>query len=240
MSKVLFIDLETYPQLGYTWTSYEANVLHVVKPWIICCFTAKWLGGDRITKALPDYKAKDDRLLVKDLWNLVNQADVLVAHNGDSFDVRKMNSRFIAHGFLPPHPYHTIDTKKVARRVFGFTSNRLDTLCQQLGLGKKLSTDGFDLWLGCIEGDEKAWAKMRAYNSHDVALLEKLYLKMLPWINNHPLVADAGCPKCGSAHLQSRGTRRTSTRTYSQLQCQDCGGWVRIPKSISSAKYVNA
>jgi len=132
------------------------------------------------------------------------KADIVIAHNGIAFDTRKIQARMLFHGLNPPSPYREVDTLKIARKHFSFTSNRLDDLCQTLGIGRKLATGGFDTWLGCMRGDPKAWAKMTRYNKRDVKLLVALYKKLLPWTTVHPNLATisgaAGemCPKCGS------------------------------------------
>jgi len=243
MARILFIDIETFPLISYTWGVYDQNVIAVKEHQLICGYSAKWLGGEHVTRMLPDTKSlTDDRQLVKEIWKLFDEADIVCAHNGDRFDIRKINTRFIKHGFNPPSPYRTIDTLKVARKTFGFATNKLDDLCQFLGLGRKIQTTGFDLWQRCMDNDPEAWQTMRVYNSYDVILLEKLYFKLQPWMKTHPSVANKpdDCPKCGSDKLQSRGTIKTATRTYKRFQCTDCSGWSRAVKSTSSTSQTNA
>jgi hypothetical protein len=239
VSKILLLDIETFPNVGYAWGMYEQNLIAIKEHWSICSYSAKWLGGEHVTRGLPD--SGTEQKLVSELWRLLDEADVVIAHNGDQFDLKKINARLLVYESLPPAPYRTIDTKKIAKRLFGFTCNRLDDLCQQLGLGKKMRHEGFELWLGCMENESAPWTKMKMYNQHDVVLLERLYLRMLPWINNHPNVSKSpiGCPKCGSTHLQSRGTARSKSQVYDRYQCQDCGGWARDTKSTVSHKIIN-
>lgn len=234
-TKILFYDIETSPLLGYTWAKYEQNVLDVQREWYVLSFSAKWKDGGTITKALPDYKLykkepHNDRELIKDLWELFNEADIIIGHNSNKFDNKKSNARFIAHGLTPPEPYKTVDTLKVARQHFSFTSNRLDDLGKALGVGRKVKTGGFDLWLRCLAGDMKAWALMKKYNKQDVVLLEKVYLKLRPWATNHPNLSlfeeRPICPKCGSKKIHFRGYAMTSTSKYRRFQCE-CGGWGR-------------
>lgn len=189
--RVLFIDIETFPLTIFSWGVYEQNALAVKEHSVICCYSAKWLNGRHITKALPDYKGyragkHNDKRLVAELWALLDAADVVVAQNGDAFDIKKINTRFVRYGLKPPSPYKTVDTLKVARRVFRFDSNKLDDLCAYLKIGRKLSTGGFGLWLGCMAGQRKAWARMKRYNAHDTRLLAALYARLLPWILTTP------------------------------------------------------
>jgi hypothetical protein len=150
-----------------------------------------------------------------------------MGHNVDKFDVRKVNAKLIQHGFTPPSPYKTIDTLKIARRYFKFDSNRLNDLGVLLGLGKKVETGGFSLWEKCIAGEKKAWERMKKYNKQDVVLLERVYLKLRPWMKNHPDIFKIGveCQKCGSTNVQWNGYRITKTKKHRRFCCQNCGGW---------------
>lgn len=228
--KILLLDVETSPNLGYTWAIYEQNVIHVVKEWQILSFAAKWLGTSKVIGE-SQYTAVSEGLLLVQLWDLLNEADVVIAHNGDNFDVRKINARFLKVGLGPPKPYKTIDTKKVAKRYFALNSNKLDDIGKYLNLGQKMHHEGFGLWLGCMANNPKSWKTMLEYNKQDIVLLEKIYLKLRPWIKNHPNWNDysdsshTACPKCGSFQVESRGTRTTGTRTCRRFRCNYCGGW---------------
>jgi len=229
--KILLIDIETSPNLAYVWGMYEQNVIGLKESWQILCFSAKWLDQREVVAFSKEYSTNDKKV-TKKIWSLLNEADIVIAHNGDKFDLRKINARFSFWGINPPSPYKTIDTLKIARKYFAFNGNNLNALAVHLGLGKKIKTGGFDLWLGCMMGDEVAWRKMVRYNKMDVRLLERVYLHFRPWITNHPNISlylqDEVCPKCGSKHLQSRGFAVTILAKYRRFQCQDCGGWGRM------------
>ena len=233
--KILFFDIETSPNLAWVWGKYEQDVIDFNREWYILSFCAKWAGGTTIVRGLPDYKiyaknSQDDGEIVAELWELFNEADVIVGHNGDNFDIKKTNARFVEHGFKPPKPYKTIDTLKIARKYFKFNSNSLSDLGKKLGVGEKLKTGGFDLWLKCMNKDPQAWKKLKRYNKQDVLLLEKIYLKFRPWMTNHPNLAilsrkvDA-CPVCASGRLRRRGYGANRTGVYQRYVCLDCGAW---------------
>lgn len=239
--KILLFDIETSPILANIWGLWTEtrDFKFVDLDWHVLSWSAKWLDSNKIvTKSLPDYPnykkdKNDDSALLKDIWTLLDEADIVCGHNCDKFDCRKLNSRFLVNGMPPPSPYRTIDTLKIAKAYFNFTSNRLDTIGQILGVGKKAETGGFDLWRGCINGDKKAWKKMCAYNRQDVVLLEKVYLKLRPYMKNHPNVnvfsssESPQCPCCGSKNLVKRGYSYTSSSKYSRVRCSDCGRWSR-------------
>ena len=233
--RIAFFDIETAPNLGYTWGKWEQNVISFKSSWYLLSFAVRYAGEKKTTTyALPDYpgyaKNKEcDKALTKQLYKMMASADIVVGHNGDRFDIKKANARFIYHGLPPTPPYKTIDTLKIAKQRFAFTSNKLDDLGAYLKVGRKLPHTGFHLWLGCMSGDMKAWRLMRRYNAQDVDLLVRVYEKLKPWANNHPnlkLYHDReGCPTCLSTKVQRRGVMVKLSSKRHRFHCQDCGVW---------------
>lgn len=233
--KILFFDIETAPNLGYIWGKYEQNVIEFTSEFYMLSWSAKWMDGKHITRSLSDYStykpgSEDDKDLVTDLWHLLNEADLVIGHNGDKFDIKKTNTRMLEHGLPPPEPYKTVDTLKVARKYFAFNSNKLDDLGRRLGVGRKVKHAGFELWKGCMSGDAKAWTQMKRYNCMDVILLENVYDRLKPWITGHPNVSTMsglrnGCPNCGSLKVQKRGFSVTAKSKAQRYQCQNCSAW---------------
>jgi DNA polymerase elongation subunit (family B) len=246
-AKILLFDIETSPNVGYVWGKYDQNVIDYKSEWELLCFAYKWYGEKEIKCiARPDFKDKTDKSITKALWKLIDEADILIAHNGDEFDIKKATAKFIEHGLVPPRPSRSVDTKKVAKRYFKFNSNKLDDLGKLLGVGRKVKTGGFDLWLGCMAGKKSSWRDMIKYNKQDIALLERVYNKLLPWTDNHPNVSHIagrpdGCPKCGSARLKSHGFRKTQTAVYVRYRCVDCNGFCRgrVAEKLEKPKYAN-
>lgn len=235
--KVLFFDLETAPNLAYVWGHYEQNVIRHVQEWFVLCAGYRWAHETRThVIAQPDFNGyspacNDDSQVVQALWQLFDQADILVAHNGDRFDVKKANARFVEQGLTPPSPYKTVDTLKVARQQFMFNSNKLGDLATHLGLGGKAPTFGFDTWTGCMAGDTTAWARMTKYCKRDIDLLVSVYLRLRPWMKSHPnlnvFTGLSNCPTCGHHKLMKRGMAHTRTMTYQRYCCQGCGAYSR-------------
>ncbi|VVB52889.1 RNase_H superfamily protein [uncultured archaeon] len=238
-AKILFLDIETAPSLGWVWAKWETNVIDFKQDWYILSYAYKWAGEDKVTTVgLPDFGAynrnkEDDRQLTKSLRKLLDEADVVIAHNGDGFDLPKINTRMLTHKLAPPSPYKTVDTLKIARKTFKFDSNKLDDLGRYLGIGRKLPHTGFHLWKNCMDGKPEAWKMMKEYNGHDVELLEKVYYIMRPWTGNtHPNVnqfsANLACPKCGNEQVQRRGYSYTQLSRKQRFQCtgpKGCGTW---------------
>lgn len=236
--KVLLYDLETSPNLSWTWQTRETDVIKVVRPRQIISIAWKFLGDSDVKvlslPSFPGYKKDkhDNKALVAEIYKLFEKADIVVGHNVKRFDDRRSNTDFIKHGFTPPPPHSQVDTLEFARFKFDFNSNRLDDLGAFLGLGRKVKHPGFEMWEQCMEGDPKAWALMESYNRGDVILLEKVYLKMRPWMKNHPVLtprnrAFFACPYCHSKRIEGRGFRYTKLAKVQRYKCldRDCGKW---------------
>jgi len=200
----------------------------------------KWLGEKKVysVSLLDDPKRfnkdpHDDFHVAKVANEVLSEADCIVAHYGDSFDKRYLETRMLIHKLPVLPPITSIDTKKVASSRFYFNSNSLNYLGQVLGVGKKINTPK-GLWLDVLKGDRKAIKTMVEYNKGDVTLLEDVFMRLRPYIQNHisrELFDGVGCPRCGSTKVQSRGVHRAITRTYRRFCCNECGGWFRKLKA---------
>jgi DNA polymerase elongation subunit (family B) len=240
-AKLLFLDIETAPILMTSWSQRPpyAGAVYVVRDTYILMASWKWSHERTVqTAALPDFprykrNRHDDKDLCRILHRLLDEADIVCAHNGDAFDIKKINSRLITNGFEPPSPFKTIDTLKAARRAFKFDSNKLDNIGRYLNEGRKIPNTGADLWRGCVEdGDPKSWRIMRRYCKQDTELLAKVYERVKPWMPNHidmrpylKINEKTLCPTCGGIHTQRRGISVSKSRRYERMHCQDCGTW---------------
>lgn len=236
--KILIFDIETSPMLAYVWGRFKQFVSldQTVSEWFIISWSAKWLNNPNVMcDVLTSEEAsnEDDSRITRSMWYLFNEADIVLAHNGSRFDVPKLNSRFLLNGLMPPNPYRQIDTLQVARKEFGFSSNKLDALAGYLGIEHKSDTN-FNLWKRCLAGEQEALDYMLAYNIKDVEILEKVYLRLRPWIKNHPNISlyleneDETCPHCGSINVADTGTfSYTNVSKFSNVRCLDCKGLAR-------------
>ena len=228
--RIVLFDIETSPNLAYVWGKWEQDVIEFEREWDLLCWTVKELGGKSRTLALCD--VKNEEVLVKELWKELDSADIIIAHNGDGFDLPKSNTKFLEYRLPPPSPYKTVDTLKVARSRFAFNSNKLDDLAKFLGLERKLENGGFKTWMGCLKGDKKAWGLMKKYNAKDCTVLEQIYHLMKPWMNNHPdlsvMTQELVCPSCGSDKVIKRAKRDIFYKKKARMSCNDCGRWFRI------------
>lgn len=244
--RVLTIDCETFPLESYTWGLWDQNVgLEQIKTeWSIASYAAKWLHEPKLiyedTGGRGARYVRKDKRLMKGLWKLLDEADIVVAQNGQKFDVKKINARLIEHGFTPYSPIRIVDTLLVAKKHFGFTSNKLQWMSNHLTDEPKSEHKkfpGFELWKACLADNPAAWKEMKKYNCQDVVATEKVYLKQLPWISSHPNRAAYApgltprCPKCESPRVQRRGYEVTQQGRYPRVFCLECKGWSRLKQS---------
>lgn len=229
--KTLMLDIETSPNKVFTWGLFNQNIAinQIDEAGYTLCWAAKWLNEPHMKFASLHKDGKEKMLM--EIYRLINEADVVIHFNGIKFDMPTLNKEFLLLGWSPPSPCLQVDLYRVVRKQFRFPSNKLDYVCQALGLGGKTQHKGMELWRECMAGLDSAWRKMEKYNRRDVVLLEKLYQRLLPWIPNHPnhgLFVDQDdrvCPNCGGSNLHKRGRYYTATMSYQRYRCVDCGSW---------------
>jgi uncharacterized protein YprB with RNaseH-like and TPR domain len=241
--RLLFLDIETSPLRSYTWRLWKQDIptAAIISDWWMISWSAKWAGEEGVLSQSVNSKealSEDDSRIVTTLWSVLNQADIVCTHNGERFDIPRIRSRFLIHGLPPTKPYLQIDTLKVVKKEFGFSSNKLDYIAQILGLPGKLPT-GLDLWIKCMEGDQIALKLMEEYNCNDVLILEQVYMKLRPFVKTHAnfnLWSESNepvCPHCGSTNLiEETGGYYTQTAQYNLHKCLDCGAISRERKTV--------
>jgi hypothetical protein len=240
---ILLLYIETAPVKAYVWRLWKQNIYidQIISDWFMLTWAAKWLlEEETFSQHLypEEVLREDDSRIVETLWHLLNKADVVIAHNGKQFDIPKIKARFLVHGLPPTTFYQQVDTKEVAAKEFGFSSNKLDALARTFGIEGKDDTT-FELWVECLKGNVEAMKYMETYNRHDVSILEEIYLIMRPYIKGHPnynLYIDSEkpvCPTCGHDHLEFAGYYYfTPTGKYKNYRCMSCGALARDRKSV--------
>lgn len=231
VARILIIDIETAPMEVFSWALFNQNhsINQIVKPGRVMCWAAQWYGQGKIMFASEHHDGHEN--MIQQVWDLLDAADIVVTYNGPAFDLKHLAMEFVQADMPPPSPHKDVDLLKVARQ-FAWPSRKLDYVSQVLGIGQKVKHEGMGLWRACLEGDDKAWARMRKYNKHDVRLTKEVYDRFGPWIKNHPHMGlwtgeERCCFRCGSTDLEQRGFARTAVTVYARLRCRDCGAWSR-------------
>jgi uncharacterized protein YprB with RNaseH-like and TPR domain len=239
--KRLFFDIETSPNIGLFWTAgYKQTISpdNIIKERAIICICYKWAAEEKVHYLTWDNK-QDDKKILEKFIEVANEADELVGHNGDKFDLPWIRTRCIYHN-IPVFPnYVTIDTLKSARSKFRFNSNKLDYIAKFLGIGEKIHT-GYDLWKKIVlEKNKEALDSMVTYCQNDVILLEKVYDRMSSYIlskTHHGILMGndkTSCPECGSNKMNLSKKRLSALGTIRvQLQCKKCGKYHTVSEKI--------
>jgi len=240
-AKILLFDIETAPLLAHVWGLWDNNVglNQIVSDWHVLSWSAKWLGAPENEVMYMDQRnskdVENDKDILKELWQLLDEADVVITQNGKHFDQRKVQARFLIHEFQPNSPYKHIDVKVESQRLFGFPSHKLEYMTDKINKKyKKLKHKkfpGHDLWVECLKGNVDAWDEMELYNRHDVLALEEFFGHIAPWgININFNLYHEGeehiC-KCGSKEHAKNGFYYTDMGKFQKYKCKQCGAQSR-------------
>jgi hypothetical protein len=184
-AKVLIYDIETSPNLGWFWRAgYKLNISpeNIIKERAIICVSYKWLGEKQVYNLTWD-KNQNDRFLIEQFVEVLNEADLIVAHNGDNFDLKWLKTRALFHRIPMLPNYKQFDTLKLVRTKLNLNSNRLDYIAKYLGFEGKNKTT-INLWMDIIfKNCKDAMNTMLEYCDEDVRQLEKVY-KELRYLDN--------------------------------------------------------
>jgi hypothetical protein len=258
--KRLTLDIETSPNVADVWGLWNQNVgLNQLRESTrMISVGAKW-HGDKKVHFFSDYHDGHQEM-VEAIFELINEADVVIHFNGTKFDMRHLRREFLQADLGPHRPVAEIDLLRVVKNRFLLPSNKLQYVSTELlKLEGKTQHSGHTLWVNCmavleelkkpeaqrdpgvLDAGKRAWAMMKRYNIQDVRLTEVVYDKLRPYMQNHPswvLHADDGdtdaisCTNCGSENWQRRGFKATLQSVFQQYQCKDCRAWFRGTKRV--------
>jgi DNA polymerase elongation subunit (family B) len=251
--RTITLDIEKAPDLVYTWGRFKQFISQsqVVQEGYILSYSIKVLDEDDkyalgldtfLEVERPTYEEMlvAEKSLLALLKKELNDADVIIAHNGDKFDIPYINSRFAYHKMSPPSFSTQIDTLKFARKAFKFPSNALASLCSYLQLPLKTDSGGMETFIQCMRGSRKAFKTILEYNLNDSVITEKLYHRIAPFVRAHPNMGhgEFKCPKCGSSDLQRRGVTPPTAAgvSYPRYSCSSCGKWSQGKQAVGSVE----
>lgn len=241
--KRLFFDIETSYivfrawRTGKQWVSAE-NIMQDKK---VICICYKWQFEDEVHTLVWD-ENQNDKKIIKDFIKVLGEADEIIAHNGDRFDIKEIRTRAIKEGVLMFPKYRTLDTLKKARKYFNFHSNKLDYIGKVLNVGRKLDHEGFQLWIDVVENKKKkSLKKMVDYCIQDVILLEDVFAVLNPYIDhNTNFAVQKGepkwkCPNCASGSVSLCHTDTTAMGYIKRhMKCKKC----KKQYNISNKTYI--
>ncbi len=237
--RILVLDIERAPNIVHKWRLFDKHstpLSQVEQFGRTICFAASWEDKSKVEFYSEFHHGTEE--MVSQARRLLDEADITVGYNQVAFDLPHLRTEIEVAGLPVESPTLDVDLLRVVRKHFRFESNKLDNVAQQLGVGSKVKHEGHALWMACMAGDERAWARMRRYNIGDVRLTKGVYRRLLPRIHNHPhmgLYTDREhcCNRCASVDLERRGYAYTALSTFQQYRCNDCGGWSRGKTAIA-------
>jgi hypothetical protein len=239
--KRIFWDIETSPMILTAWRTGKQYVgaNQILEPQKIICICWNVEGEDKVHEVHWNEKTQDDRDMILAFLEVAKDADQLVAHNGDNFDMKFFKYRCLVHGIPFPPNVPTVDTYKWAKAFF-LNSRRLNEIDQELGGDGKMDTGGLPLWIDTvIYKQKKALNKMIRYCKKDVKVLKRVFYKLAPYFNNKVHVGvvlnddKATCGHCGSEDLILSKTRVTSTGIKKrQMLCKSCGHYHTMSDTV--------
>jgi len=232
-TKRLFFDIETSPNIGFFWQpSRKANISHdnIIKERAIICICWKWQDEEDVYYLTWD-KNQCDKAMLTEFMETITDADEVIGHNGDRYDIPWIRTRALFHRIDCPPSFASADTLKFSRSHFRFNSNRLDYIGKFLGLGGKQETGGFGLWKEIVLNNcKESMDKMVDYCSRDVRLLQEVFETINPYtgvkVHHGVLIGERrySCPNCGSNEIMCNKTRTTVTGMIKrEMKCKGCG-----------------
>lgn len=236
--KILIGDIETSPNRGFFWGCGKQFVGpdQIDEERKIICASWKWLHKDKVRHV--DWgKDRDDSRVLEKFLPVVEDADMVVFHNGNRFDIPWIQGRLMYYD-LPPFPkVKTLDTYKEARAAFRLNSNRLNYIAEYIGREGKLNVP-YQLWKDLMNFNRPKDRKtMVEYCDQDILVLESVYKRILPYIANTFnlsvfLEDPEACPKCGG-ELRKKGFSYTQVAIKQRYKCMDCGANCVSGKSVN-------
>lgn len=258
------LDIETAPNLAHVWGFWKQNVglNQILENDFIMSFAYKDLGGTQVySHDAGDCYLQSNReekrayrKFITRLRGVLDESDVVIAHNGARFDIPWVRGMCVEYNVAPPSPFKVVDTLLLSRKAFRLPSYKLDYLTKRFKCKQKSEHGkfpGHELWKMCLAGNQEAWDEMVKYNRNDVDILEEYYLKTrgyYPPQFNHGVFTESEkevCPVCGGDHLHKRGYYRTGVSKFQRYWCTTCGSWSRsrfnlVSKSARKALVVPA
>jgi hypothetical protein len=244
--KRLFYDIETSYTKGIFWspgpgqTILPQQILEYPK---IICISYKWEGEKTVYNLDWNLTKQCDKLLLQKFVKIIDQADEIVGHNGDNFDLKWIRTRAVFHNIEMKNFYNSIDTLKLCRSYLNLPSNKLGEVAKYYSLSAKGDPGGLQTWIDIVEKkDRKALKRMIDYCNQDVVVLEKVFNKLKPYVKHNSNYATLegkekhNCPECGNSDIRLTKTYTTAAGTIKrQLRCKDpkCG----ICYTVTDATY---
>jgi DNA polymerase elongation subunit (family B) len=253
--KVLVYDIEISKALYRTYPSRRPKYLswkELESEQYLLGFAGKFLFEKKIYSCYVTPKEARERngeRVAKKLHDLVSKADVVVTYNGDSFDIRHMNTFWADHNLPPLHGIASVDLIKKVRQQFALPSYAMAYVAKRFKLSNQKGERN-DTTLAEL-GDRRALKDDEKYCRQDVAVTEEMYMWARPWMKTHPNLAgmyelyhqlapgESVCPRCLTGQPKDGWSDRyvmPSGHAYVSRRCDGCESIIRRSQPYTTLK----
>lgn len=246
---LLYLDFETSPMIVEVYQFYEPQVIRIRKHIEIISVSWSWEGEDEIYHmALPDFKGHKaglenvhDKKLVKAFRKVLQNAEYVIAHNGQGFDFRVFRTRLLKNGLDPLHNLRELDTKRWASKFY-FANRKQKNISEEIGTPEKLDHSS-GMHYRCYElNDPEAWAENKEYNNRDVEGLKANAKKMAPYIPSFTSSKKVICKNelCRSVHLRRDKYWEVASGWKIQFVCKECGKYTTAGEVFKEKPFISS
>lgn len=242
--KMVACDIETAPANVWTFGLFNQfiGIDQIEDDPYILAVSIQWYGK----KTVEWYDIRDEQAMFDALFNMLDEADIVVGWNSNRFDVPWIEGELALRGYDRPSPFHKLDLMMHFRKHSRLISKKLAYVSQRFLGDTKVPHAGFrDLWWPLISPKatekerEAAWARMKKYGKKDTALLFPIFEEVKGWIKlPTPLyhsTDEAVCQMCESTNIQRRGFWVSSAgMRYQKFYCIDCRSWWKSARASGS------
>lgn len=216
-AKILFIDIEA--------TNLSASMGYLLS------IGYKWAHEKKVTVLRIDdtkewqKRKTDDRGLLRAFSPVYAEADLVVHHFGDYYDIPFLQTRRIIQGLVKMPDVTTVDTWRICRKHMKFHNNRLATIEKALNCPfSKTAVTGAH-WINAMAGIKSGLNYVAEHNRLDVLVLEYVYNKIAAMLPSHPRVTPHkySCKACGSLRTKGHGWKLCQSHWYQRILCMACG-----------------
>jgi uncharacterized protein YprB with RNaseH-like and TPR domain len=125
----------------------------------------------------------DDKELCKQVNALVRSHDVIVAHNGNRFDVPMLRTRALHWGLAPLREVKLVDPCFIAFRKFKLKSNSLGRIADYVGIKDRKTPLDMSIWADAyLNGSTKAMDLIVEHCEADIRVLSAVLNVVKPYI----------------------------------------------------------
>lgn len=238
--KVVHLDIETSPYLVWTYPLWDANIPteNIEVPMQVT--SIGWMFEDGKVKvkgwkdSYVDYwiqNKKRDYDLLKEVIPEINEADIIIGQNLNSYDIKKIQWRLCELKLPPLKNIITIDTLRQSRKAFSPPSHKLDYKSKVHGKGGKIKQTMEDC-IAVAKGDKKKQTIRMKYNAKDVTDERHMFWKELDYyilpkallnmLYNYVKKEKPFCIKCAARHQKRFDVKSIRHKRENKYQCNQC------------------